>query len=359
MTRQGWWGMLERIISHELEGHPVQRIAIVRLVAIGLACTLVLTSCSEGGGGGDALQVVADPVAATAPISPMTTVEPAGTIIAAANVTALATDEQSRTLAVAVSQPPSVLLLDLDAPGSEPDTLALPGAAEDLSVQADQFVASVPDAGSVVWFTTSGSVVRTVRVPGEPVATATQDGQALVAVRDRKAVQVVEDGAVTKTISGKLYSADQVVTAGGQAVVLDRLRTALFEVDVEAGTVEEGLRAGQGATNAVADPFGRVLVTDTREGALLAFSTDPLLLRQRYPVAGGVYAIATDSKRDLAWVTLTERNEVVGFDLRGGEPEEKYRFPTVRQPNSVAVDDSTGRVVVGSATGEGIQVIAP
>jgi hypothetical protein len=357
VTWHGWWGMLERIISHELEGHSVKRIATVPLVAIGLAGMLVLTSCSEGGG--DALQVVADPVAATAPVSPETTVEPAGAVIETADVTALATDPVSRTLAVAVSQPPSVLLLDLDEPDSKPGTVALPGPAENLSVQAGQFVASVPGAGSVVWVEPSGNVARTVPVPGAPVATATQDGQALVAVRDRKAVQVLAGGTVTKTISGKLYSADQLVTAGGQTVVLDRLRTALFEVDVEAGVVEEGLRAGQGATNAAADPFGRVLVTDTREGALLAFSTDPLLLRQRYPVAGGVYAIATDAKRDLAWVTLTGRNEVVGFDLRGGEPEEKYRFPTVRQPNSVSVDDRTGRVVVGSAAGEGIQVITP
>lgn len=351
--------MLDRLVSHELEGHSVKRIATVPLVAIGLACTLVLTSCSEGGGGGDALQVVADPVAAKAPISPATTVEPAGTLIASAEVTALATDPASKTLAVAVSQPPSVLLLDLGAPDSEARTVPLPGPAENLSVQAGQFVASLPGAGSVVWVDPSGSVARTVPVPGAPVATANRDGQALVAVRDRKAVQVLADGAVAKTISGNLYSADQLVTAGGQTVVLDRLRTALFEVDVEAGVMEEGLRAGQGATNAVADQFGRVLVTDTREGALLAFSTDPLLLRQRYPVAGGVYAIASDSRRGLAWVTLTGRNEVVGFDLRGGEPKEKYRFPTVRQPNSVTVDDHTGRVVVGSAAGEGIQVITP
>jgi hypothetical protein len=58
-------------------------------------------------------------------------------------------------------------------------------------------------------------------------------------------------------------------------------------------------------------------------------------------------------------VTLTERNEVVGYDVRGGEPVEKYRFPTVRQPNSVTVDEQSGRVVVGSAAGEGTQVITP
>jgi DNA-binding beta-propeller fold protein YncE len=141
--------------------------------------------------------------------------------------------------------------------------------------------------------------------------------------------------------------------------VLDRLRNAVFELDVPGARIMQGLRAGQGATNAVTDRFGRVLVTDTRGGALLAFSLDPLLMRQNYPVPGAPYAIAYDEERDLAWVTLTETNEVVGYDVAGEEPEEKYRFPTVSQPNTVAVDPRTGRVLVASGTGDGIQVITP
>jgi DNA-binding beta-propeller fold protein YncE len=101
-----------------------------------------------------------------------------------------------------------------------------------------------------------------------------------------------------------------------------------------------------------------VLVADTKGGALLAFSLDPLLMRQRYPVPGAPYGLAYDPKRDLLWVTLTATNEVVGFDVTGGEPEEKHRFPTVEQPNNVAVDPISGRVIVASATGKGIQVIA-
>jgi DNA-binding beta-propeller fold protein YncE len=193
---------------------------------------------------------------------------------------------------------------------------------------------------------------------GEPVSTATFDDRTLVAVRDERAVAIVEDDKVQRMITGDMMSADQVLSTGKGAVVLDRLRNAVFELDVPGANVSQGLRAGQGATNAVADRFGRVLVTDTRGGALLAFSLDPLLLRQNYPVPGAPYAIAYDSERDLAWVTLTETNEVVGYDVAGGEPEEKYRYPTVSQPNTVAVDPSTGRVVVASGTGGGIQVIA-
>ncbi|SDG69673.1 hypothetical protein SAMN05216553_110292 [Lentzea fradiae] len=148
----------------------------------------------------------------------------------------------------------------------------------------------------------------------------------------------------------------------GRNVELDRLRSAVFEMTTGENGAEvrgPGLRAGDGATNAVPDRYGRLLVVDTRGGEFIAFSVDPLIMRQRYPVPGTPYGIAYDAKRDLAWITLTERNEVVGLDVAGGEPTEKHRFPTVRQPNTVSVDQETGRVTVTSGDNGGIQVISP
>jgi hypothetical protein len=149
---------------------------------------------------------------------------------------------------------------------------------------------------------------------------------------------------------------------GGRNVELDRLRSAVFEMttdDKGTETRSAGLRAGDGATNAVPDRFGRLLVVDTRGGEFIAFSVNPLIMRQRYPVPGSPYGIAYDAKRDIAWITLTERNEVVGLNVAGGEPAEKFRFATVRQPNTVSVDQETGRVTVTSGDNGGIQVISP
>lgn len=70
-------------------------------------------------------------------------------------------------------------------------------------------------------------------------------------------------------------------------------------------------------------------------------------------------APAYDGRRDLAWVTLTARDEVVGLGVAGGEPVIVHRFPTVHQPNAVAVDPVSGRVLVVSASGAGLQVIDP
>lgn len=163
------------------------------------------------------------------------------------------------------------------------------------------------------------------------------------------------DEAVKQALQPK--TADhQTFRVGDRELQLDRLRSAVFER--KDGRNGAGLRAGDGATNAVADRYGRLLVVDTRGGELIAFSADPLIMRQRYPVPGAPYGIAYDAQRDLAWITLTERNEVVAYDIAGGEPVEKHRFPTIRQPNTVATDEA-GRVYVASADNGGIQVISP
>ncbi|GAA4535594.1 YncE family protein [Amycolatopsis samaneae] len=337
----------------------MSRRAAVSRIAIPLAGVLVLTACSSGKQQSDSLQVVANPVAATAAVSPAATAKPAGQVLTAPSVVSTAVDATSHSLVVAVTEPPSLRIYDVTAAPVERATIPLPAPAERLTASPGQVLASIPGKGLLARVALPGGQLTTTPVAGQPAAGVADGPRTLVAVRDRKAIEVLSDGKVTKTITGDLYSADDVVTTGTGVVVLDRLRTALLSVDVGTGKLGAGLRAGEGAANAVADDYGRVLVTDARAGALLAFSADPLLLRQRYPVPGGIYGIAYDAKRHLAWVTLTGRNEVVGFDVRGGEPVEKFRFPTVRQPDSVGVDDQDGRVFVGSAAGEGIQVIQP
>ncbi|MGQ0837280.1 YncE family protein [Actinokineospora sp.] len=332
-----------------------------RLVAA-LAVTTALAGCTSTGQPEDELMVSANPVAATAARSPAPVAVPAGTVLPLASAaTAVVADERTRTLAVAVESPPQVRLYDLDALDRAPRTVDLPGPAETLTLAAPggPVLAAVAAPGSVLRVDLAGGATGRATVDGTPVGAATYQGATLVAVRDGKGVAVLDGDRVRRVITGGLLSADQVFAPGSGAVVLDRLRNALFELDVAAGTVGEGLRAGQGATNGVVDRFGRVLVTDTRGGALLAFSLDPLLLRQRYPVPGAPYAIAYDPRRDLAWVTLTESNEVVGLHVAGEEPQQRYRFATVGQPNSVAVDPASGRVVIASANGGGVQVVQP
>jgi hypothetical protein len=338
-----------------------------RMVAVVVCCAAASTACSSGEPS-DELMVSDDPTAATAARSPAATAEPAGTVHALTGTpTAMTVDPDTGLLAVAVDKtattPAAVLLYPLADSGTlgEPTTVRLPGPAAGLTLArpGGPLLAATGSSGDLVRITLPGGSSRPASVGGDPVSATGFGDRTLVAVRDRRAVAVLGgSGRVDRMISGGLYSADQVLATGKDAVVFDRLRNALFTLDVSAGTVGAGLRAGAGATNAVTDRFGRVLVADTRGDALLAFSLDPLVMRQSYPVKGAPYGLAYDARRDLAWVTLTRTNEVVGFDVAGGQPVEKYRFPTVEQPNTVAVDPISGRVIVASATGKGIQVIA-
>ncbi|HEU5469076.1 MAG TPA: hypothetical protein VFV67_00365 [Actinophytocola sp.] len=331
-----------------------------RLVATVLVGAAALAGCSATDEPTDELMLTDSPVAATPAVSPPPAATPAGTVVRlAGSPTALAIDPRAGLLAVAVAEPAAVLLYRLDDLSATPRTVPLPGAAEDLRPAGDGGPLLVAAGGALVRITLPAGTATTTTMAGAPVSAAQADGDTLVALREGREVAVVGEDAVRRVISGGMFSADRVLATGDDAVVLDRLRNAVFRLDVPAGAIREGLRAGEGSTNAVTDRFGRVLVVDTRGEALLAFSADPLLLRQRYPVAGAPFGIAYDPARDLAWVTLTAKNEVVGYQVAGEEPRERYRFPTVGQPNSVTVDPGSGRVFVASATGEGIQVIAP
>jgi DNA-binding beta-propeller fold protein YncE len=331
-----------------------------RWIVVLVAAAALLTACSSGQQPKDDLQVAATLVAATPAPSPAVTVRPAGTVVPlAGGATAMIADPASHTLAVAMSKPAAVLLYSLDDPAQPPRSVPLPGPAGQLSLAGagGPLLVPVNPGGQLVRIALPAGTATPVRLDGAPVSAAQAGAQTLVGLHG-KGVAVLDGDRVARTVAGSA-DADQLFAVGGKAVLLDRLRTAVFDVDPATTHMGAGLRAGDGATNAVTDRYGRLLVTDTRGGELLAFGVDPVFMRQRYPVPGGIYGIAYDSARDIAWVTLTQRNEVVGFAVGGGEPVERYRIPTVHQPNAVAVDPGTGRVFVASADGEGIQVIAP
>ncbi|UGT93352.1 hypothetical protein LTS72_08780 [Mycobacterium ostraviense] len=151
---------------------------------------------------------------------------------------------------------------------------------------------------------------------------------------------------------------DSLVTQGNTAVVLDRGQTSVTTIGAD-GRAQQALRAGEGATTLAADPLDRVLVADTRGGQLLVYGCcserTPLILRQAYPVPQAPYGLA--GSHELAWVSQTASNVVIGYDLSTGIPVEKVRYPTVQQPNSLAFDDVSGTLYVVSGSGAGVQSI--
>jgi outer membrane protein assembly factor BamB len=225
------------------------------------------------------------------------------------------------------------------------------------------------DNAGMVYVSTRGGYFRVdlrartadrVDVEGQPDTDFTAiarraDGKLVLGSADGAVYTLSSDTAVGASL--KIFArVDALVTQGNTAVVLDRGQTSVTTVSENGTDAEHALRAGEGATTMAVDPAGRVLVADTRGDGLLVFGTDPLILRQRYPVRDGPYGLAGSSK--LAWVSQTAVNTVVGYDLTTGIPVEKVRYRTVQQPNSLAFDEASGTLYVVSGSGAGVQVIA-
>ena len=85
--------------------------------------------------------------------------------------------------------------------------------------------------------------------------------------------------------------------------------------------------------------------------ALLVVGLHPLRVVRRVYLPGGPYGLALDRRARRLWVTLPARNELAELPAHG-RPHVLARYPTVRQPDTVAVDPGTGVVAVtGRAAG--------
>lgn len=191
------------------------------------------------------------------------------------------------------------------------------------------------------------------RTPDGRILVGTGDGHVLVLDKDLKSVNnfggFVRVDDITVSGPGADLSSEQVV-------ILDRAQSSVTPIDLSDGKHGPSLRAGNGATTSTVDRYGRVLVANTRDNEILGFFGSPLVMRFRYPVPDGPYAVDYDNTRNVLWVSTTGDNTATAYDLAGGEPVEKQRFATVAQPDSLIVDGA-GTVYVLSARDGGIQVV--
>ena len=295
---------------------------------------------------------------AEAAVSPPTTRPPAGQVrpLTGNPFAALFDPATESLVALAADEAGTSVLTVMPADGTA-KPIALPAAATAMA-GADGRVYAATRGGYFAVDLATGRVDR-FDVDGQ----AGTEFTAIARRADGRLVLGSADGAVYTLSSETAVAAelkifarvDAIVTQGDIAVVLDRGQTSVTSVDASGEKAQHALRAGEGATTLAADSMGRVLVADTRGGALLVFGTDPLMLRQRFPVRGAPYGLAATSA--LAWVSQTETNTVIGYDLSTGIPVEKVRYPTVQQPNSLAFDEASGTLYVVSGSGAGVQVI--
>ena len=322
---------------------------VSRTVAVlAVSASLLLAGCSSDSKSDDLPTIPA----AVAAQSPATSTTPAGSVQQlGVSVVAMVNDTSTGVLAVLTGDG-TVLLVESAGP---PRAVDVAGASNLAAGKPGEILVTVDNA--VIRVDVKSGATTKVEVDGKPqTAARLGDDRLAVGFADGRTSIIDPNTGSTQSITG-LVSVDALAVTGESLSALDRRQTSLTDLDLDDRKTGLALRAGDGATNLATDHFGRILVTDTTGGELLVFTSAPLVLRQRYPVGSSPYAVTYDDRADIAWVTLTGSNEVVGYDLATGIPVEVKRYPTVRQPNSVAADPSTGTLFVGSATGDGLQRI--
>jgi DNA-binding beta-propeller fold protein YncE len=206
-----------------------------------------------------------------------------------------------------------------------------------------------------------GEVVERTQVGDFPHdATAAPNGRIFAINEMESTASVIENGGVLETLETPLQPGGVAATEDGLVGIVG-VRGLSLEL-YYARTLETigRIEAGEGPTHVIPGPDGRLYVADTRGDAVLVYETQPRLTQVASISVpdGAPYGIAVDPERNYLWVTLTAENRLIQYDISGDEPSEMERYPTVRQPNSVAVNPESGRVfVAGSADGE-LQIIS-
>ncbi|MFC9434197.1 YncE family protein [Nocardia sp. NPDC057030] len=330
-------------------GHLVR----VPTAVLGVAALTVLAGCGNSPDS-DNLPT-RDP--ATAAVSPAGTTPPAGDVTGLAPVRAMLAEQGTGQLgALDAGEANSTLFLIDPANPTGVRSLPLPAHGAGLA-QGKPGELLIPAVDRILRVDVAAATLSEVPFDGDARSVQRRDDDTLlVGTADGKVRTLSPAGKVVRTVSG-LASADALALTPDHVSVLDRKQTSVTEIELGKDDLGLALRAGDGATTMISDHFGRIIVTDSTGNELLVFSAGPLVLRQRFPVNSSPYALAYDQRSDTVWVTCTQSNEVVGFDLSTGIPTEVGRYPTVRQPNSVAIDQRTGDMFVGSAADGGLQRI--
>lgn len=282
---------------------------------------------------------------------------PEGVVVTADGTAAVATRDPGRLVIIAAGAGPARVLR----------TVAVPGAARHLQLAGPDGPVLVPGEDTDILSEVAlpdGAVLRQTPVGRQPHDAAPAEGAVVVSDEFGMATSILRDGTRVAVLPGPLQPGG-VAGSGSRAAVVDVRGRLTYVYDVRDLSLVAEVPAGAGPTHAVDIGGGVQVVADTDGDALiLTRVTGTPAVLATVPLRGEPYGMAYDYTRRRLWIATSADNRLVQVDVTG--PAESpvltpgRSFPTVQQPNSVAVLERTGRVLVAGATPDGtLQVLDP
>lgn len=231
----------------------------------------------------------------------------------------------------------------------------------DLTVTGDRFVLACADG--VYLIDATDPDLDTLQETDKPatVAALTTEGLLIVGNDVDEDVTVYRDGADPVVISvqdpGTEMIAVPVDDRHDAVVRIWNGTTTIQDVDYPNERAGATLRVGLGVGQMAGGEDGLMVVSDNVGDQIAIYNADDLIrLHMTAPVDDDPWGVAWDSANSLAWITTLSNNQLTGFRISEGVPEEQRRLDTVADARNVVVLED-GTLVVASASGDGLQVI--
>jgi DNA-binding beta-propeller fold protein YncE len=326
------------------------------------AIVLVLALATGAGGCGSVTDPNRFPRAAEPDQARPLTARPAGrTIRVGAGPEGVVADPRTGIVAVALRDPDAIALVD-GRTATLLRTVGVPAAARHLSLAAPGGPVLVPAERSneLVRVSLPEGRVTEVRVGAYPHDAAQAGKRTYVGDERGNALSLLEGRRVVRRVRVAAQPGGVAVLREGREIAVVSVRERVLEL-FDARTLARIGRvpAGVGPTHVVTDGHGLIYVVDTAGDALLVFRTSPQLqLTRRVYLPGAPYGVAYDPERLRLWVTSSRDNTLTELRARG-RPAVRRTFGAVRQPDTVAVDTTTGRVFVTGRVDGVLQVLDP
>jgi DNA-binding beta-propeller fold protein YncE len=343
-----------------LQGVPL-KIVVAALLALPLVACGSKDEASDPRSAGPVPQL--DPPQAAEPVAgpPVEGTPPGKFVRVGKSPQGVAIDPVSHVAAVAVDDPPRLVLVDTRS-GRKLREVSLPSRARHVSLAATggPFLVPCEESDQLAQVDPSSGEARVTKVGDNPHDATAIGARRYTVDEFGSTMTVVRDGRVRATVPVDAQPGG--IAAADGKLFVNAVRAYTIEQysggDRPSGSGSQS--SGLGPSHVVAGPEGRIAIGDTRGRALVVYDTRPgLRFRARVPLGGTAEGLAADPGRGTVWVTLSERAKVVPVDLRPAKPVVGKAVPTARSPLSAAVDTATGRLAVASKADGTLQLIDP